>query len=372
MRARQILHALILALTLVGAAVSIYLYALHYEHYPETDNAYVQADVVRLAPRVSGPVLKLPVHDDQRVSQGDLLIEIDPADYLVRLEQTRAQLAVAEAQVDQTQAAIEQARAGVEENDQRVRQADAQAKRAQRDFDRAFALMNTAAKAISQQDIDAARASSDSATANLDAAKALAHSARAAAQAADANHEAAQAQVHQAAAGVHDAELQLSYTRLLAPVDGWITNLDLPPGNFLTAGQSPLALVAAHTWRVMAYYKETVTAQMRPGQPVKVRLFPYGDQIFRGVVEGVGWGIYQPDGTSNPGTLQLPEVAPTINWVRLPQRFPVRIDLPAEDRAHPFRVGQTAVVEIDTVAGGGPVGSIHPEPSATPVEGQMR
>ena len=357
---RQIVRAVIIVVTLAAAAVCIFLYAQHEKLYPHTDNAYVQADVVRVAPRVAGPVVELPVHDNQWVQRGDLLIQIDPKDYRVRLEQAKGQLALTEAQIDQTKAAIEQARAAVEENDQRVRQADAQAVRARRDFDRAFALMHTAAKAISQQDLDAARASQDAAIANLDAAKAAAHAARAQEQVAQANHQASFAQRDQAAASVHTAELELSYTRILAPVDGWVTNLNLPPGNYLAVGQSPLAMVADGTWRVLAYYKETFTERMRPGQRVSVRLFPYPDRVFHGVVEGIGWGIYQPDGQANAGTLQLPEVAPTINWVRLPQRFPVRIDLPQGDAQHPFRIGQTAVVEIDTVAG--PV-------NATPLQG---
>ena len=348
---RQTVRAIIIVTTLIAAAVCIFLYAQHEKLHPHTDNAYVQADVVRIAPRVAGPVVALPVRDNQWVKQGDLLIQIDPEDYRVRLEQAKGQLALADAQIDQTKAAIEQAQAAVEENDQRVRQADAQAVRARRDFDRAFALMNTAAKAISQQDLDAARAGQDAAIANLDAAKATAHAARAQEQVAEANHKAAFAQRDQATATVHTAELELSYTRILAPVDGWVTNLNLPPGNYLAVGQTPLAMVADGTWRVLAYYKETFTERVRPGQRVNVRLFPYPDRVFEGVVEGIGWGIYQPDGQANAGTLQLPEVAPTINWVRLPQRFPVRIDLPQGDAQRPFRIGQTAVVEIDTVAG---------------------
>ena len=346
---RRVVRAVIIVGTLVGAAVCVFLYVQHYQRYPETDNAYVQADIVRVAPRVGGPVVDLPVRDNQWVKQGDLLIQIDPTDYQVQLEEAQGQLAVADAQIDQTAAASEQAQAQVEASDQRARQTEAQALRAQRDFDRAFTLMNTAQKAISKQDLDAARAASDAAKANFDAARADARAARAALLQANANHEAALAQRRRAAAGVRNAELQLSYTRVLAPVDGWVTNLNLPPGNYLTAGQSPLAMVADRTWRVLAFYKETYTEQMRPGQRVRVRLFPYPDQTFDGVVEGIGWGIYQPDGQANAGTLQLPEVAPTINWVRLPQRFPVRINLPHEDPQHPFRIGQTAVVQIDTV-----------------------
>ena len=347
LRLRVFVRACIVSVTLAGAALAIVLYARDYARHPQTDNAYVQADIVRIAPRVSGPVVRLPVRDNQRVSQGDLLIQIDPTDFEVRLEEARAQLAVADAQVDQAGAAIAQADASVEENDQRVSQANAQALRARQDFDRAAALMKSERKAISQQELDAARAGTDAANANLDAAKAGARSSRASAQAAHANLAAAEAQRRRAAASVHDAELQLSYTRIVAPVDGWVTNLNLPPGNYLTAGQSPLAMVADHTWRVTAYYKETVTARMRPGQSVKVRLFPYPDKVFAGTVQGIGWGIHQADGTANAATLQLPDVSPTINWVRLAQRFPVRIDLPTEDALHPFRIGQTAVVEID-------------------------
>jgi multidrug resistance efflux pump len=110
-----------------------------------------------------------------------------------------------------------------------------------------------------------------------------------------------------------------------------------------------LTLVADHTWRVLAYFKETITGRIRPGQSVRVRLFPFPDKVFDGVVQGIGWGIYQEDGSASTTTNQLPNISPTVNWVRLPQRFPVRIDLLRDDAAHPFRIGQTAVVKIDTV-----------------------
>ncbi len=350
LRRRATIRAVILVASLAGAALALFFYARSYERYPHTDNAYVQADLVRIAPRVSGPVVKMPLHDNQHVNRGDLLIQIDPEDFQVQVDEQQAQLALSTAQVDQAKAAIAQAQSAVQESDERVSEALAPAERSQRDIDRAVALMNSAAKAISQQDLDASRATADSASANLNAAKAAARAARAAVQSAQANFEAAQAQERRAAASLRDAQLQLSYTRILAPVDGWVTNLNLPPGNYLTAGQSPLTLVADHTWRVLAYFKETSTGRMRPGQSARVRLFPFPGTAFDGVVEGIGWGIYQEDGSASETTDQLPNISPTVNWVRLPQRFPVRIELPHEDAAHPFRIGQTAVVEIDTVA----------------------
>lgn len=363
-RTRRAIRTCIYVVTLVGVAIVVFFYARNYELYPHTDNAYVQADIVHIAPRVSGPVVSLPVHDNQHVKQGDILVQIDPVDFEVRVEEATADLALSEAQIAQSRAAMDQAQASVEESDQRVREAQAPADRSQRDLDRANALMKSASRAISQQDLDAASATANSTSADLEAAKAAGRSTRAAVQAAQANLEAAQAQHRRAAASLHDAQLQLSYTRILAPVDGWVTNLNLPPGNYLTAGQSPLALVADHTWRVLAYYKETVTQRIRPGQPVKVRLFPFPDKVFDGVVEGIGWGIFQEDGTANPDTGNLPNISPTVNWVRLAQRFPVRIDLPKEDPLHPFRIGQTAVVEIDTVAhGSGPPGAIYVPPA---------
>jgi len=350
LRMRATIRAVILVVTLIGAALAAYFYTRSYELYPHTDNAYVQADLVRIAPRVSGPVVESPLHDNQHVKQGDLLLQIDPEDFRVQVEIQQAQLALADAQLDQAKAAITQAQSSIDESDERIRAAQAPAERSKRDLDRAIALMKSAAKAISQQDLDAARSTADSDAANLDAAKAAAQVSRAAAQSAQAALEAAQAQERHAAAGLEDARLQLSYTRIVAPVDGWVTNLNLPPGNYLTAGQSPLTLVADHSWRVLAYFKETSTGRIRPGQKVTVRLFPFPDKVFDAVVEGIGWGIYQDDGSASPTTNQLPNISPTVNWVRLPQRFPVRIDLPQEDAAHPFRIGQTAVVRIDTVA----------------------
>jgi len=285
------------------------------------------------------------------VKQGDLLLQIDPEDFQVEVDIQRAQLALSQAQLDQAKAAITQAQSTIDETDERIREALAPAERSKRDFDRASALMKSTPKAISQQDLDAARSTADSAAANLSAAKAAARVARAAAESAQAALEAAQAQVRRAAAGLENARLQLSYTRIVAPVDGWVTNLNLPPGNYLTAGQSPLTLVADRTWRVLAYFKETSTGRIRTGQKATVRLFPFPGKVFDGVVEGIGWGIYQEDGSASVTTNQLPNISPTVNWVRLPQRFPVRIDLPHEDAAHPFRIGQTAVVRIDTVAG---------------------
>jgi len=350
LRLRAGIRGVVVLATLIGAALAVYFYSRSYELYPHTDNAFVQADLVRIAPRVSGPVVESPLHDNQHVKQGDLLLQIDPEDFQVEVDIQRAQLALSQAQLDQAKAAITQAQSTIDETDERIREALAPAERSKRDFDRASALMKSTPKAISQQDLDAARSTADSAAANLSAAKAAARVARAAAESAQAALEAAQAQVRRAAAGLENARLQLSYTRIVAPVDGWVTNLNLPPGNYLTAGQSPLTLVADRTWRVLAYFKETSTGRIRTGQKATVRLFPFPGKVFDGVVEGIGWGIYQEDGSASVTTNQLPNISPTVNWVRLPQRFPVRIDLPDEDAAHPFRIGQTAVVRIDTVA----------------------
>ncbi len=339
-------------LTLGAAGVCVWLFARHYEAVPSTDNAYVQADLVRVAPRVGGPVETIAVRDNQAVRAGDLLFAIDPTDFQVRLEQARGQLAVDEAKVAQAQAAITQAEAQVAQAGDSIAQSQALTARAQQDFNRAGNLFRSEQRAISKQDVDAARAGIDSATANLNAARSAEAGSRANLEAARANLAAAAAQARVGAAAVRDAELQLSYTRVLAPVDGVVTNLNLPPGNFLPAGQSPLTLVAAGTWRALAYFKETQLARMRPGQAVEVRLFSYGEHRFRGVVQGVGWGIYQPDGSASANTAQLPNVSPTVNWVRLAQRFPVRIDLPETDPQRPFRIGQTAVVRVDTLSAG--------------------
>ena len=151
------------------------------------------------------------------------------------------------------------------------------------------------------------------------------------------------ARVQAAAAAVASAELDVEYCRVKAPFDGYVTNLNIAVGEYARQGQQVFALVDNRAWYVMANFRETFLASIRPGMVADVYLVSYPGRRFRGVVQGIGWAIHQDDGATVSG---LPAVRQTLNWVRLANRIPVRILLEERDAERPFRMGTTAVVTI--------------------------
>ena len=128
-----------------------------------------------------------------------------------------------------------------------------------------------------------------------------------------------------------------------APFDAYVTNLNIAIGQYANEGREVLSLVDNRTWYVLANFRENFLDTSRPGMTAEVYLLSYPNRRFHGLVQGVGWALYQNNGASIQG---LPQVEETLNWVRLSQRFPVRIVLQSSDAAFPFRMGATAVVTI--------------------------
>ena len=141
----------------------------------------------------------------------------------------------------------------------------------------------------------------------------------------------------------YDAKLNLNYCYVRAPFDAYVTNLNITIGQYANQGREVLSLVDNRTWYVLANFRENFLGHIRPGMSAQVYLLSYPNKRFRGRVQGVGWALYQNNGATIEG---LPQVEETLNWVRLSQRFPVRIILERGDPALPFRQGQTAVVTI--------------------------
>ena len=166
------------------------------------------------------------------------------------------------------------------------------------------------------------------------------------------------ARLQAAAAAVASAELDVEYCRVKAPFDGYVTNLNIAVGEYARQGQQVFALVDNRAWYVMANFRETFLASIRPGMAADVYLVSYPGRRFRGVVQGIGWAIHQDDGATVSG---LPAVRQTLNWVRLANRIPVRILLEERDAERPFRMGTTAVVTIR----GGPLTRRGAAPVAT-------
>jgi multidrug resistance efflux pump len=156
--------------------------------------------------------------------------------------------------------------------------------------------------------------------------------------------------VTSAKANLEVAQLDLSYTKLVAPVDGLVTNMNVSPGTYVNAGERLTALVDSSSYWVAAYFKETQLPSIKVGQKAKVILMGHQKTPLEGVVRSIGWGIYLQDGSADPAGL-LPAVNQTVDWVRLPQRFPVRIQV-SPGPGVPLRIGQTVSVAMAPAPGG--------------------
>jgi multidrug efflux system membrane fusion protein len=298
--------------------------------YPRTDDAYVRANWVGIAPHVSGPIVELPIQDNQFVDKGDLLFVVDPRPYQAALALAEADLAVTDFDIRSRRRAIEAANAALEKvlaKDQYDRQY----------LERIEPLL--AREFVTANEVDEARTTAAaSAAAVRQARQQLDQAIAELGDLGDTNAYRAAAE-----AAVAEAELNVGYAYVRAPFSGWITNLNIAVGEYANEGQEVFALIDDSAWYVMANFRETFLESIRPGMRAEVYLMAYPSERFAGTVQGVGWALYQTNGAS-VGT--LPEVAPTLNWVRLAQRFPVRITLDERLPEKPFRMGATAVVTV--------------------------
>ncbi len=295
--------------------------------WAKTDNATVAAHIHQVSARVAGTVKEVLVEENQSAAAGTVLARLDPSDFKVRQQQAAAQVAQARAQIQQAEAQITQARA-------QVAREQAHATKAERDLARARTLTQGSAGAISKQEFDEAQAGADAAQAALQAAESALESARALAAAARAQEQATQA-------NLQEAELQLGYTEILAPAAGRIGRKNLETGNRVQPGQALLALVQPDLW-VVANFKETQLARLRPGQPVQVCLDALPGRAFRGRVESLS-------PASGAQFALLPPDNATGNFTKIVQRVPVKIvfDEPSLGDCQTRLVpGMSAVVEV--------------------------
>jgi len=304
---------------------------------PATDDAYVEANVVGIVAQAAGPIVNLAVVDNQLVDAGDLLFEIDPRPFRIQVEQARAKL-------DRTGQDVTALADAIASAEAQVRYSEAALRLAQTQWRRVEPLAEVGA--LPFQDRDKAQAQLDGARAGLDNSKAGLAEARANLGSADLSN----ADLRAAMAELEHAELELGYATVTAPVNGRVTDLDLSAGSYASVGQPMLSLVNADSWHVAAYYKETQIERIRPGQRAAVHVLAYPDVEFEGSVQGIGWAVEQQGGDGARGPSGVPTVSPTVDWVRMAQRFPVRITLADDDPEHPLRKGLRATVRIDTTS----------------------
>jgi multidrug resistance efflux pump len=286
MKARLLHYLITLAVIALACWAAFSLYN-QYILNPWTRDGQVRANIVGIAPRVSGPIIRVAVHDNQQVKRGDPLFEIDPTDFKAQVDVATGQVLNAEANLKQRQQDLD-------------RQTDLYKKHvtAEQDFQNA-------------QDVFLA----------------------------------AQAQQTSAKANLELANLNLAYTKVFAPVDGYVTNMNTSEGTYVTAGKQLIALVDTSSFWVAAYFKETQLPHIQVGQKANITIMGYDQNPFEGIVRSVGWGIYVQDGSGSDTTGLLPSVDQTVDWVRLPQRFPVRIQVSGTSPV-PLRIGQTVSVAM--------------------------
>jgi membrane fusion protein, multidrug efflux system len=317
------------AIIVASIVLSAYVYISLYRR-PRTDDAYVRANFIGIAPHVSGPIVEMPIVDNQRVAEGDLLFVVDPRPYQAVLDRARAELELTNLEIRGYEQAVAAAEAKLAQHEAESIYADQYLKRLEPLLDGQYVTQNQVFEARTQTATN--RALVEEARSEVQRARALLG------QVGDVN-----ARRQAAEAAVYDAQLNVDYCYVRAPFDAYVTNLNIAVGQYANRGQDIFALIDDRQWYVMANFRESFLANIVPDMEVDVYLISYPNHRFRGRIQGVGWGLFQQNGATIG---VLPSVQPTLNWVRLAQRFPVRILLEDRDPDHPFRMGQTAVVTV--------------------------
>ena len=305
-KTQSLLRFAITAVVVLAAVLIAVAMWRHYMYSPWTREGRVRAEVVRIAPDVSGLVTEVAVRDNQLVKRGDVLFSIDAERYENAAAQAHANLLAAQAAARAAGASIEVAAAG-------AAQQSANASRYQQQYERRERI---AGSLISEEDRSDALSAAQAARAGV-------AQARASRQQASAAQQQALAAVEQAQAAVDMAELNLERTRVRAPVDGYVTNLEVRKGDYATAGAARLALIDTNSYWVYGYFEETKLARVHVGDRTRIQLM--SGQELHGHIESIAHGITDAD--SPTGSDLLANVNPTYNWVRLAQRIPVRIAL---------------------------------------------
>ncbi|AWJ86642.1 efflux transporter periplasmic adaptor subunit (plasmid) [Azospirillum sp. TSH58] len=256
----------------------------YYMNEPWTRDGRVRADVVQVSSDVAGLVTEVRVFDNQAVRKGDVLFVVDPSRYRLAVEQAEANLESARAELS-------------------FRKAEA---------DRYAQLGNNVVSTAQRQEVASAQAKAAAAARQMEAALDL-------------------------------ARFNLERTEVRATVDGFVTNLQLKAGNYVTAGQPVVAVIDRHSFYVVGYFEETKLPRIRVGDPVRVTIMGEPERL-TGRVDSVTHAIVDRDRTE--GTGLLPNVNPTFNWVRLAQRIPVRVALEQVPDPRDLVAGRTVTVEV--------------------------
>jgi multidrug efflux system membrane fusion protein len=327
------------AVALVVVTLLLLIFVIYrLDRAPRTDDAYVYADTIDVVPEVSGRIVELAVRDNQAVKQGDLLFRIDPRPYQEALTRGQASLVALDRQIELTQRTVDAQKYNAQSVHAAVERAQAAASQASDTLHRMEPLLSHGYE--SAEAVDRARTAQRATQAELSAAQLQAQQAAAAVSGVDA----LVAQRAVVMAEIAIAELNLEFATVRAPFDGRVASLKTSTGQFASALKPVFTLIDTRHWYVVANFRETELRGIQTGTPATVYLMSDPGQRFQGSVDSVSYGV-APDeaGLALPGG--LPHIQRTLNWVRVSQRFPVKIVV---DKPNPelFRVGTSAVAVL--------------------------
>jgi len=351
------------AVVLAALGMIAYKY-VDYIEYPWTRNGLVRAQVIQIVPRVSGELVRVPIRNNQLVKKGDLLFEIDPRTFQDQVNGASAQLANMQdivkslaQQVEGMRAAVKQSESALNEAKFEMESHAANAQNAKVNLERAAALIKSGVSDTREYDNrntvylmamaqwNGARSAVNRATAELEHSRA--DLARGIADLGVLGED--NPRLRRAAADLKLAQQNLDFTKVSAPEDGYITNLQLRAGDSAVTNQPILALIESNSFYVEAFFRETFVEDIQIGNRAVVTLMSYPDTPLQGRVESVGWGIAQQNGST--GYQLLPSVSPTFEWIRLAQRIPVVVYLEKVPDTVKLRAGTTASVLVMTGTG---------------------
>jgi membrane fusion protein (multidrug efflux system) len=327
---KKILQATFTLIFLLLAVGLGYIYVLHQESYPSTDDAYVQSNIVNIAPQITGHILSVAVKENETVKAGALLFVIDPTPFSIAVDHAQSQLDDTITQMHALESAVQSAKA-------QARAKQAALILANKDYRRMQELY--AEKTVSSTQMDQSTSTNNQAIAEYQASEALWQQAQK--QLGERGNR--NAQIQMAKANLAQAQLDLSHTLVTAPADGVVSNLTLRPGDEVIAAQNVFSIIETHQFWLEANFKETQLSRIHPGQTATIRLDMYPDEKITGKVESIGYG-------SGDTFALLPAENATGNWVKVTQRFPVRISIDSTnpDILNSLRVGASCTVTIDT------------------------
>jgi len=327
-----------IAVVMVAALVYGAPKAIYGFKHESTDDAFVEGTIVYVSPEVTGRIINVPVDKNEKVKKGDVLMEIDSADYNAAVKRAQSDLYSILAEKEALDAQIKQALGKLAQAEAAVEAAEAEHDLAQKDLSRYKGLLEE--EVIPQAQFDQVKTRSKASSAKLKEARQMVKEAQALIESIEKQKKVLEFDAKEAHAALEEAKLNLHRTRVLAPIDGTIAKKQAEVGNLAVAGQPAFAIVQEGPLWITANFKETQTEKIKVGQEVDIKIDAYPGLTLEGHVES-----FQP-GTGAVFSLLPPENA-SGNFVKVVQRVPVRIAIDSPmDPEHPLRPGLSVVVSV--------------------------